>query len=343
MNQHRPHAPSTQRFGVRIAGTGSALPEKRLTNADLERMMDTSDEWIVQRTGIRERRMFDRSAGDSSESLGTRALKAALAEARMEPSDLDLVVAATMTADMPTPSAAPLIAHLAGCGTTGALDINAACCGFVFALNMAHEFIRGGQARSVAVVGTDTLTRFVDYTTYGRNSAILFGDAAGAFILRADDDPSRGMIAQAMHADGGKACHLYIPTRREHFYNPADFDERGVNRVHMNGQAVFKFAVLKFPEVIEETLSKASLSPEDVDLFVCHQANFRIIEAARERFGLSTDAVPLNMEHYGNTVAASVPMLFDELRRAGRVKEGSLVMFLGFGAGLTWGSSLWRM
>lgn len=340
-NQPRPRPSSP--VGVRIVGTGAAVPSKKMTNADLERLMDTSDEWIVQRTGIRERRIFDRAAGETTETLGTRALQAALADAKMQPTEVDLVIAATMTADLPTPSAACLIANQAGCGSTGAFDLNGACCGFVFTLNMAHEFIRGGQAKTVAVIGTDTITRFVDFTTYGRNAAILFGDAAGAFILRADDDPNRGLVAQTMHADGGRGCHLYIPTRREHFYEQKDADDRAINRVHMNGQAVFKFAVTKFPEVIEETLNLAQIKAGDVDLYVCHQANARILEAARERFGLSHECLPVNMERYGNTVAASVPLLFDELRREGRVKDGSLVMFLGFGAGLTWGSSLWRV
>ncbi len=343
MTAGTPKARPRNPVGVRIVGTGAVVPSKKLTNADLERLMDTSDEWIVQRTGIRERRIFDRDAGESSETLGTKALLLALEDAKVKATDVDLVIAATMTADMPTPSAACLIAHHAGCGETGAFDINGACCGFVFTLNMAHELIRGGQAKTVAIVGTDTITRHVDFTTYGRNAAILFGDAAGAFILRADPDPSIGMQAQTMRADGGRACHLYIPTRRENFYNPAEFDERGIDRVHMNGQAVFKFAVTKFPQVIEATLKSAEIKASDVDLYVCHQANARILEAARERFGLSREQLPVNMEHYGNTVAASVPLLFDELRREGRVKEGSLVMFLGFGAGLTWGSSLWRV
>ncbi|MBL8746671.1 MAG: ketoacyl-ACP synthase III [Phycisphaerae bacterium] len=343
MSARTPKPRPQQPVGVRIAGTGAAIPSRVLSNADLERLMDTSDEWIVQRTGIRERRIYDREGGETSETLGTKALLQALENAKVKPSEVDLIIAATMTADMPTPSAACLIAHHAGCGEAGAFDLNGACCGFIFTLNMAHEFIRGGQAKTVAVVGTDTITRFVDFTTFGRNAAILFGDAAGAFVLRADPDPAVGMQAQSMHADGGRGCHLYIPKRRESFYNPAEYDERAVDRIHMNGQAVFKFAVTKFPQVIEETLARAELKASDVDLYVCHQANVRILESARERFGLSHEQLPVNMERYGNTVAASVPLLFNELRAEGRVRDGSLVMFLGFGAGLTWGGSLWRV
>lgn len=343
MNAARGSPSGERRLGVRITGCGSALPQRVVTNQDLERLMDTSDEWIAQRTGIRERRVADRAAGESTEGLGARALRAALADARLAPTDVDLVLTTTMTASMPTPSSACMISHEVGCGAAGAFDINGACCGYVFGLNVAHEMIRGGMARTIALVGTDTLTQFTEYTTLCRNSAILFGDAASAMILRADDDPTRGVIAQAMHADGGRACHLYIPRAKEDFYNPADYDERMVSRVHMNGQAVFKFAVLKFPEVIEETLNKAGLKAGDVDLYICHQANTRILEAARERFGLEPQRLPINIDRYGNTVAASIPLLFDELRQAGRVHEGQRIMFLAFGAGLTWGASLWKI
>ncbi|MDX2114780.1 MAG: beta-ketoacyl-ACP synthase III [Planctomycetota bacterium] len=331
------------RIGVRIAGTGSALPSRVVTNRDLEKVMDTSDEWIVQRTGIRERRVHDRDAGESAEALGAKALAAALADARTEASEVDLVIAATMTASMPTPSTACVISSELGCGSAGAFDINAACSGFVFALNMAHEFIRGGQARCVGIVGVDTITRHLEFSDFGRSVSVLFGDAAGAVVLRADDDPARGMLAQAMHADGGRAHHLYIPIRHDDRLDPTDTDDRQLGLVRMNGQAVFKFAVSKFPEVIEETLNKVRMAPDEVDLYVCHQANTRILDAARQRFGLSADRLPVNMERYGNTVAASVPLLFDELRKAGRVPEGGRVMFLAFGAGLTWGSSLWKL
>lgn len=332
-----------RRVGVRIAGCGSAVPQRLVTNQELESLMDTSDEWIVQRTGIRERRVADRASGETTEILGAMALRAALTDARLAPADVDLVLTTTMTASMPTPSSACMISNEVGCGAAGAFDLNGACCGFVFGLNVAHELIRGGMARTVALVGTDTLTQFVEFSTLCRNSAILFGDAASAMILRADDDTTRGVIAQAMHADGGRACHLYIPRAKEDFYNPADYDPRLVNRVHMNGQAVFKFAVLKFPEVIQETLDKAGLMAGDVDLYVCHQANTRILEAARERFGLAPERLPINIDRYGNTVAASIPLLFDELKRAGRIHEGQRVMFLAFGAGLTWGASLWKI
>ena len=329
-------------MGVRVIGSGSALPKRAVKNSDLEQVMDTSDEWIVQRTGIHNRYVYDRTTGETTSSLASTALREALASANVKPEEIDLIVTATMTPEMPTPSVSCVVGNQVGCGYAGAVDLNGACCGFVFALNFAHEYIRGGQAKTVAVIGADTITRFIEFSTWGRGSAILFGDGAAALILRADPDASRGVIAQAIHADGSRACHLYIPQHEQDFYDKADYEARAVNRLHMNGQAVFKFAVTKFPQVIEETLEKAGLEANDVDLYICHQANTRILEAARERFGLSPERLPINIDRYGNTVAASAPLLFHELRRDGRVQPGQKVMFLAFGAGLTWGSSLWQ-
>ncbi len=328
--------------GVRIAGCGSALPERRMTNADLEKLMDTSDEWIVKRTGITERRVFDRDQGPSTAQLGERALHEALTDAGLAPTELDLLVVATMTADMPTPGVGPTIAAALDCGNVGAMDINAACSGFVFSLNVAHEMVRSGRYQNIGVIGVDTITRFIDYSTYGRGAAILFGDAASAFIIRADADDKLGLIAESMHSDGGGAKHLFIPTCAAQFFED-EFDERKVNRVQMNGQAVFKFAVKKFPEVIEQTLEKAGVNAADVDHYVCHQANARILEAARDRFGLEPERLTVNIDKYGNTVAASCPLVFDELKKAGRIEPGQKVMFIAFGAGLTWGASLWQL
>jgi len=314
-----------------------------MSNADLERVMDTSDEWIVQRTGIRKRHVFDRERGESTFSLATEALKTALADAGLAPTDLDHILVATMTGDMPTPSVSCRVADALGCGTVGAVDLNGACCGFVFALNYAHALVRTGVARTIAVVGADTITRFVEFSTRGRNGAILFGDGASAMILRADDDRRLGLLAQSMHSDGGRACHLFIPWEADQYPEQHNPEDRMLGLLHMNGQAVFKFAVTKFPEVIEETLGLAGLKANEVDHYICHQANTRILESARERFGLDPARLPINIDRYGNTVAASAPLLFDEIRRAGQVKSGQRVMFLAFGAGLTWGSSLWQL
>lgn len=331
-----------QRHGVRIVGSGSALPEHRLTNKELEGVMDTSDEWIVQRTGIHERRRHDASRPYPTSELGARALRLALEDAGMEAGELGLIVCATMTPDSPTPAVSCRIAAELGCGEIGAMDLNGACSGFVFAITTAHELVAGGLYESVAVVGADTITRHCDYSTFGRGAAILFGDGAGAVILRRSEDGKVGMLAQAMHSDGNGARSLYIPCGLDQVVED-DPDPRMDLKIQMNGKSVFKFAVSKFPEVIEETLRLSGLKAADVDHYVCHQANARILESARERFGLPESKLRVNIDRLGNTVAASAPIVFDELRREGRVQPGQRVMFIAFGAGLTWGASLWQV
>lgn len=328
--------------GVRIVGSGSALPQRTLTNHDLESLMETSHDWIYQRTGITTRQRYDPAAGESTSSLATQALRLALQDAELTPQDLDTIVCATMTPDMPTPAVSCQVAANLGCEAVGAFDVNAACSGFVFALSVAHEIVRGGLARTVALIGADTVTRHCDYSTYGRGAAILFGDGAASVILQRTDEPGLGMIAQAMHSDGAGAKSLFIPACAGQFYED-EFDPRKVLKIQMHGQAVFKFAVSKFPEVIQETLSAAGLRAQDVDHYVCHQANARILEAARQRFGLPEEKLAMNIDRLGNTVAASAPLVFDEQRRAGRIRPGQRVMFVAFGAGLTWGTSLWQL
>jgi 3-oxoacyl-[acyl-carrier-protein] synthase-3 len=330
--------------GVRIAGAGSFLPERRLTNADLERMMDTSDEWILQRTGIRERRIIDRAKGESTYTLSATALSRALAEAHLAPTDLDMLIVATVCAEMACPSTACRVAERVGMGRGAALDITAACCGFVYGLNLAHDLIKVGSHRTIAVVGAETLSQYMDYTTEGRGTAILFGDAAGAAVLRATDDPSLGVLAQSMHAAGEGWKDLYIPRDVTRDLPPGvDPATRAPDRMYMNGREVFKFAVTTFQQLIAETLEKAGLKPGQVDHYVCHQSNARILEAARERFGLPSDKIYVNIDRVGNTSSASVPLCFDELRKAGRIHEGQRIMFVAFGGGLTWASSLWQV
>ena len=329
--------------GVRVLGSGSALPETRMTNHDLEACMDTSHDWIIKRTGITERRRAQWEEGEKTSTLGANALSKAIEAAKLEPTDLDLILVATMTPDTPTPSVSCIIAREVGCGQIAAIDLNAACSGYIYALNVADTMIRSGLYNTVGVIGADCVTQHIDYSTYGRGAAILFGDGAAAMILKRDEDASIGMIAQRMHSDGSGAKHLFIPEHCSDFPDPEDFDERKLDKVQMNGQAVFKFAVSKFQQVIENTLIDSGLSADDIDHFVCHQANSRILEAARERFGIPEEKLLINIDRYGNTVAASAPLVFDELVQQSRVKPGQKVMFLAFGAGLTWGSSLWQL
>jgi 3-oxoacyl-[acyl-carrier-protein] synthase-3 len=334
--------PHSGRVGVRIAGTGSFLPERILTNPDLEKMMETTDEWILQRTGIRERHITDKPR-ESTATMSTEALRRALGAARLQPTDLDLIICATMTPEMPCPPTACLISGALGTGHAGAMDLNGACCGFVFGLNMAHDLIKGGAYRTIALIGADTLSLHMNYCTAGRGTAIIFGDGAGAVVLRATDDTSVGLLAQSMHADGKGWKDIYVPRLDRDFPPGVTPDDSLKNYVQMNGAGVFKFAVGTFSNLIAETLEKAKLQADQVDMFVCHQSNARILQAARDKFGIPESKLYINIDRVGNTVAASVPLCLDELIAAGRVRPGMKVMFVAFGGGLTWGASLWQM
>lgn len=343
MTQQPRGVQASPRLGVRLAGTGSAIPERTLTNADLEKLMDTTDEWIVQRTGIRNRHILDVAGGEMISALGAGALRRALESAHMGVDDLDVIIVATMTPDMPCPPTACLIANRLGATRPAGFDLNGACSGFVFGLNVAHDMVRGGANRNIALIGVDALSTLMQYSNEGRGTAILFGDAGGAVILRATDDTSKGIIAQAMHTDGSGWKDIYVPRCSHHAPPGATVQPNQFNHVQMNGAGVFKFAVGTFPGLIAETLEKAGLRAKDVDMYVCHQSNARILTAARERFGLPEGKLYVNIDRFGNTVAASVPLCLDELVRSGRVQPGMRVMFLGFGGGLTWGSSLWQL
>lgn len=335
---------STPTFrGVRILGTGSSLPQTVVTNEDLTKIMDTSDEWIVQRTGIHERRHHKEALGENTSHFAAEAAGRALKAAGIPATELDLVVVATMTPDTPTPGVSCNVAARLGAGTIAGIDMNGACSGFVYAINFAHDLIKVGSYRTIVVVGADCITRHCDMSTYGRAVSVLFGDGAGAVVLRATDDRTKGVLAQCLHTDGSGAKHLYIPTRFGDFPEGVHGEQRQLSCIQMSGQAVFKFAVGTFPKLIEETLEKANLSAADVDHFVCHQSNMRILEAARERFGIPQEKMLTNIAKYGNTVAASCPLILDELATTGRLHEGQKVMFLAFGAGLTWASSLWQL
>lgn len=327
--------------GVRIAGTGRAVPEKIVTNDDLAKVMDTTHEWIVQRTGICQRYHCDPDKGEGPTSLSAAALERALTDAGLKGSDLDAIVLGTVTGEMLCPSTACRVGAMVGAGTAAAYDISAACCGFVYGLNQAYALIRSGQARTVGVVGCDVMSRALDFDN--RAVAVLFGDSAGAAIVRATDDTTRGVLASAMHADGSRWHDLYIPG--DHRDLPPGTDPAGIKygTLQMHGREVYKFAVGTFSGLIETTLEKAGLKPNDVDMYVCHQSNARMLESARERFGIPPEKMYINIDRYGNCSAGSVPVALDELRKAGKCQEGQIVMFVAFGGGLTWASSLWRV
>ncbi|MFT3685736.1 MAG: beta-ketoacyl-ACP synthase III [Phycisphaerales bacterium] len=306
--------PSTPKLGVRILGSGSAVPSRVVSNDQIASLCGSDNEWIIQRTGIHERRVCDPAKGESNAALCTQALRRALEAAKVAPTELDLVICGTITQDMRCPSTACLVASELGCGTTAAWDLGAACCGFVYSLNTAHDLIKAGTFKTVGVIGADTVSAITDYTN--RNVAILFGDAAGAVVLRATDDASKGVVAQSNHANGNGWQELFVPGWDSHIKEGADRALVKTGCLHMNGREVFKFAVTTFCQLIQETLDKAGLQASDVDMFVCHQSNVRIIDAAVERFGIAKDKVYVNIDRFGNTSAGSVPLCFDELRRA---------------------------
>ncbi len=326
---------------MRIAGTGSALPTRILSNAELATVVQTSDEWIFQRTGIRQRTLCDWTKGESNTSLCTDALRRALEASGMAASELDLIICGTITQSQRCPSTACIVAANLNAGHCGAWDLGAACSGFVFGMNAAHDMIRAGTHTAIGVIGCDTVSSLIDYNN--RGVCILFGDAAGAAVLRATDDPTKGILAQATRADGTGARDLHMPEVFGDIKPGEDLHQLRPDCLFMNGREVYKFAVTTFSEIIDETLQKAGVKAEEVDMFVCHQSNARILEAARERFGVPPEKLYINIDRVGNSSAGSVPLCLDELCRTGRVHEGQLVMMVAFGAGLTWGSCLWQM
>lgn len=325
--------------GTRIAGTGSALPEKRLTNADFERLVDTSDEWIRQRTGIIERRIA--GADDTSVSLASTALKSALEAASLRPDDLDLIICGTCTGEMNCPSTAARIGDAVGCGVVGAFDVNAACCGFVYSLNMADTLVRSGRANRVGVIGVEMLTRMVDYQE--RGTSIMFGDGAGAAVVVADPDPARGCIYQTMLGDGRQWRKLYRPFKPSDV-PPGDEDHPvRIGYLRMHGREIYKFAVTQFQDCIREALDATGLEVDDVQQYICHQSNLRIIESAVEKLHLPQDRVYVNIHRVGNTSSASVGICLDECARAGKAEPGKPIVLVAFGAGVTWATSVWNM
>ena len=315
----------------RIVGTGSYLPPKVVTNDDLAKLMDTTDEWIRTRTGIRQRHIAEPS--QTSSDLAVEASRAALAAARILPQEIDLIIVATATPDYIFPSTACIMQaklKIKGCA---AFDIQAVCSGFVYALAIADKLIRSGQHRCALIVGAEVYSRILDWKD--RGTAVLFGDGAGAVILRADSKP--GIMASALHADGSYVDILSVPG------NVCGGKIVGSAFLQMDGQAVFKFAVKVLDEVARETLAMCGLTPADVDWLIPHQANVRILEATARKLGIDLSKLIVTVDRHGNTSAASVPLALDVAIRDGRIKPGHKIMLQGVGGGFTWGASLVEM
>lgn len=322
---------------ARITGTGSAVPQMVRTNFDLEKMVDTTDEWITTRTGIRERRIA--ADGEYTSTFATRAAERALEMAGATAEEIDLIILATITADFPFPATACIVQSNLGAKNAAAFDISAACSGFVYGLSLADNAIRSGAARKVLVIGAEVLSRIIDWTD--RNTCLLFGDGAGAVVVEASEG-AQGILSTHLHSDGSYWELLYQPGCGSR--NPAvqkTLDERKTFLM-MQGNEVFKLAVRAMEDAALQALDKNGLIPSDISIFIPHQANRRIIDAIGKRLGLGDDKVYVNLDRYGNTSAASIPLALDEANRAGRISQGDVVLFDAFGGGLTWGSALVR-
>ncbi|HKJ05061.1 MAG TPA: beta-ketoacyl-ACP synthase III [Geopsychrobacteraceae bacterium] len=323
---------------ARVIGTGSCLPEKILTNFDLEKIVDTNNEWIVARTGIEQRRIA--AAEENTSDLATRAAERALEMAGISAEEIDLIVMGTITGDYPWPATACIVQNNLGARNAYAYDISAACSGFVYALSSAADFLEAGRGKKALVIGSEILSRIVDWTD--RNTCVLFGDGAGAVVLDLQDGES-GILSSHMHSDGSYLELLYQPgfgTRN--VATPETIADKKNYSLVMQGNEVFKVAVRSLTDVSQEALAANNLDSEDVNLFIPHQANRRILEATAKRLKLNDDQCFINVHKYGNTSGATIPIAMDEANRQGLLKSGDNVLMAAFGGGFTWGSVLLR-
>ncbi len=323
--------------GIGIIGTGSYVPEKIVTNFDLEKMVDTTDEWIRTRTGIKERRVLDTEKGSSY--MAIEAAKKALEAAKLDPKLIDLIIVATVTPDMMFPSTACIVQESLKCENAAAFDLEAACSGFLYGLSVAYSFVSSGIYKNVLLIGTDALSRITDWTD--RNTCVLFGDGAGAAVI-SEVPEGKGILGLDLGADGkGKdllkmfAGGSLMPATEETVKNKLHY-------IYMEGNEVFKFAVRKMEEISLKIIEKSKLNLEDIDYLVPHQANMRIIDSARKKLKLEEDKVYVNLENYGNMSSASIPVALDEAVRKNKIKDNDIVLLIGFGGGLTWGAMLLR-
>jgi 3-oxoacyl-[acyl-carrier-protein] synthase III len=320
-----------------ITGTGMSVPSRVVTNADLEKIVDTSDEWIRTRTGITERRIAGPSEPVSK--FAHAAARNALEMARVSPEDVDLVICATVTPDVPIPATACLLQHSLGCQRAAAFDLQAGCSGFIYAQSVAKQFILSGRCRNVVVVGAEVLSKFLDWSD--RTTCVIFADGAGAVVMSEGSLP-RGVLASALHSDGSMSDFISMDGGGSKYPASQDTLAKGMHFIKMRGNETFKIAVRSIEDVSREVLDAAGLTPDDVTWFIPHQANQRIISAVGERLGIPSERCWVNINLYGNTSAASIPIALDEAVRAGKVKEGDVILMAAFGAGLTWAASAVR-
>ena len=323
-----------KRYG-NIVGWGKYVPSRVITNADLEKTLDTSDEWIVTRTGIRERRIVEQ--GETTSSMSVAAAKEALQKAGISPRELDLIIVASSSPDYLTPPVSSHVQHELGANKAAAFTLVTGCTGFIYALSTAQQFIASGTYDTVLVIGAELLSRFVDWTD--RSTCVLFGDGAGAVVMNATQTPS-GVLACILGSDGSGGEHLILPAGGS--ANPPSLEtiEKNMHTIRMNGHEVFKFATRVLGEALRQVIQKAGLTTQDIDLFIPHQANIRIIESAARSAGLPEEKIFINIHKYGNTSAASIPIALTEAMNEGRAQIGNTLAFVAFGAGLTWASAV---
>lgn len=326
-------------YRSRVAGTGSYLPERRLTNADLEKMVETSDSWITERTGIRARHIA--AEGQYTSDLALEASKRALEMANLQAQDLDMIIFATVTPDQPFPSASCILQTKLGCKSIPCFDLSAACTGFVYALTVANQFIQTGMYKNILVIGAETLSRIMNYKD--RETCILFGDGAGAFILsRASDSVRSEILSSHLYAEGELNELIVLPAGGSKHPLSQDVLDKGLNFLTMRGREIFKHAVRTLVRCSEEAIAKHNLKVEDIDWVVAHQANLRILEAVQKGLGVAKEKVIINIEDMGNTSAATIPFAFDQAVRDGKIKRDQLCILAAFGAGITSGSLILR-
>ncbi len=319
----------------KIISTGSYLPERILTNFDLEKIVDTSDEWITERTGIKERRIA--SENQAASDLAYEASRLALERASLKAEDIDLLIAATVTGDMPFPSTACILQHRLGAKNAAAFDINAACSGFLYGLYVADSFVRSGMHKRVLIVGAEVLSKITDWED--RTTCVLFGDGAGAAIVEPTEE-ERGIISMHINSDGGMWDLLHIPGGGSRYPVSKDSLDKRLHYIKMKGNETFKVAVRTLEDLVLRILKDNKLDPSQLSLLIPHQANLRIIQATADRLGLPMDKVLINLDKYGNTSAASIPIALDEAVMTGRIKDGDYILLEAFGGGLTWASAL---
>jgi len=327
----------------RIAGLGHHVPETVITNQYLSSIIDTSDEWIIERTGIKERRYVDPTK-DTVANMAAKATRMALQRANLTEKDIDFIVFATITPDYFFPGSGVLLQRELGLESIGALDIRNACSGFIYALSVADQFIKSGMYKTILVVGAEIQSTAIDMTTRGRNTAVIFADGAGAAILQPSDKP--GILSTHLHSDGRFAEELYVrdpgSSRPREERQPEQILDTSTYKVVMNGSQVFKHAVVRFMEVIQEALAANGMNKEDIDLLIPHQANLRISQFVQQKLELPDSKIYNNIMRYGNTTAASIPIAFSEAWAEGKVKEGDVICLAAFGSGFTWASALIR-